>query len=383
MSYTSLLQPSSTGAADEISTWCFQVIFDEWTAQQMKTTTLTVAIPNYNMKKYIPVCLEAVLAQSDQIEEIIIIDDGSTDGSVEILRQYSERYSKINLILNVSNQGVLANLNRLLSLARGDYIFFHAIDDMILPEFIKKSMEMLESHPSAALCSTLSMDIDEHGACLGISPSPVVTWQSDYISPEKAARALYRHGSWFMGNVTIYNKRMIESEGGFDPSLGSFTDGFLTQVLTLKHGACFIPEILGCWRRCQSGFSASTAGDLNKMKEMTNAAFTKMTGKYRELFPSQYVKRWRNEMDYYIRLKENGIVPPQAMRNNSALSLFDKVKPGPHEIRYGMYAKRIRTFVSKWALNNADAANKAKLARTLDAYRASIDPGLPVDDYQY
>lgn len=71
---------------------------------------ISIIIPVYNVKKYLPQCLNSILTQSRKVEEIILIDDGSTDGSAKICDEYAARHAAVTVI-HQSNQGVSAARN--------------------------------------------------------------------------------------------------------------------------------------------------------------------------------------------------------------------------------------------------------------------------------
>ena len=91
---------------------------------------ITVIIPVYNVEDYIVECLDSVIRQTHAPSEILIINDGSTDGSRKICQSYAEKYPIIRLI-DQDNQGVASARNKGLDLARGDYLVFVDSDDVI------------------------------------------------------------------------------------------------------------------------------------------------------------------------------------------------------------------------------------------------------------
>src|SRR6185436_11843228 len=104
----------------------------------MKLPTLSIIIPNYNHGHCLPVAVNAILQQSAQPLEVIIIDDGSTDQSVEIIQELARRHPVIQFHHNEKNEGVLFTINRGIDLARGEYVFSSSADDEILPSFLEK-----------------------------------------------------------------------------------------------------------------------------------------------------------------------------------------------------------------------------------------------------
>ncbi len=109
---------------------------------------ISVLIPVYNVKEYLSACLDSVLKQTFQDFEVICINDGSTDNSLDILNQYAQKDNRIHIILQ-ENQGVSVARNTGLSNAKGDYITFLDSDDMIAPTFLETLITALEKNPSA------------------------------------------------------------------------------------------------------------------------------------------------------------------------------------------------------------------------------------------
>ena len=93
---------------------------------------ISVIIPVYNVEQYLHDCLDSVVAQSYSDYEIICVNDGSTDGSHEILCEYQKKYSKI-IVINQQNKGLSGARNAGIVIAKGDYIFFLDSDDWIEP----------------------------------------------------------------------------------------------------------------------------------------------------------------------------------------------------------------------------------------------------------
>ena len=114
-----------------------------------------------------------------------------------------------------------------------------------------------------------------------------------------ALRTLRRHGSWVMGNTTIFRRRVLIEAGRFIPELGPFCDGFIHQVIALRHGACFIPEPLACWRRMETGYATSTSADFERMMEIRDQTLRLMRSTYRDLFPADYVASWEKQWSYW------------------------------------------------------------------------------------
>lgn len=106
---------------------------------------VSVVIPVYNAEKYIRECLESIISQSLQDLEIICVNDGSIDGSMDILKEFSEKYQKIK-VFDQKNTGASFSRNKGLRAASGKYIYFMDCDDMLLPGALERVYGLAESN---------------------------------------------------------------------------------------------------------------------------------------------------------------------------------------------------------------------------------------------
>lgn len=265
----------------------------------MPHPTLSIGIANYNHAEVLPAALDSILQQSWQDFELILIDDASTDNSLEILRNYAQRYPSIRLIENKRNQGILPNIPTLLSLATGEFYYAAAADDFILPGFLEKTISLLSRYPSAGLCSTLYYVTDREGKNRDLPfPDPFGSQQPDYhFGPEVIRRHFETRMPWIQGNTVIYRKAALIGVGGFRPELRSFCDGFVQHVIALRHGACFIPEPLAVCRLMPGSYSQSISINPATSRSIRDEAWRCMTEVHRDLFPPEYIRRWRSRWD--------------------------------------------------------------------------------------
>ena len=110
---------------------------------------ISVVIPVYNSAKWLPSCIESALNQTYSNLELIIVDDGSSDNSLEILRQYEQQDSRIKLICHENNLGVGAARNTGLQNVTGDYITFLDSDDEWKVEFCETLLHIIEENDIA------------------------------------------------------------------------------------------------------------------------------------------------------------------------------------------------------------------------------------------
>ncbi|WP_051638431.1 glycosyltransferase family 2 protein [Butyrivibrio sp. NC2002] len=104
---------------------------------------VSVIIPVFNVEKYLPKCLDSVLNQTYKKTEIIIVDDGSTDNSLQVCMDYKLRYPEI-VIIHQDNKGLSAARNEGISRANGDYFMFVDSDDFVSNEFVELMVYAIE-----------------------------------------------------------------------------------------------------------------------------------------------------------------------------------------------------------------------------------------------
>jgi glycosyltransferase involved in cell wall biosynthesis len=265
-------------------------------------TTLATVFVNYNHARFIPYSLGSVLAQSRPPDELIVIDDASTDDSVAVISSLLHRHSNACLIRNPLNQGCFANVNDGLRLARGDVVHFAAADDVFYPELYAKAIKLMDANPQAAVFSCRSDIIDARGqiADLAIPWAGHPSREVGFVSPAQVKRALLREDGWFMGNTAVFRREILLGEGGFPQDLLSFADGFICRLLALKYGTCFSPEILAAWRRMADGFASSVNRDPETARLLIANAEQRMLAAS-EIFPAAYTRRWKARQQFDVR----------------------------------------------------------------------------------
>ena len=123
--------------------------------------SVSVIIPVYNTSKYLHRCLESILNQTFRDFELILINDGSTDNSLEILREYETKDSRI-IVIDKPNEGVSAARNQGIEIAKGDFIMFCDSDDYVEKDWIEKLLSAIENHQKS-FCVSDIYNVDING----------------------------------------------------------------------------------------------------------------------------------------------------------------------------------------------------------------------------
>jgi len=116
-----------------------------------KNPLVSVLMTAYNREKYIAEAIESVLASTHSDWELIIVDDGSVDKTVEIAKSYQSKDSRISVYVNEKNLGDYPNRNKAASYAKGEYIKYLDSDDIIYPHGLQVMVEAMEKFPEAGL----------------------------------------------------------------------------------------------------------------------------------------------------------------------------------------------------------------------------------------
>ncbi|WP_294373418.1 glycosyltransferase [uncultured Clostridium sp.] len=127
----------------------------------MDRPMITVLMAVYNGEKFLKEAMESILNQTYKDFEFLIINDGSTDKSVEIIESFND--PRIRLVHNEKNLKLIASLNKGISLARGKYIARMDCDDISMPERFEKEVEFLENHSDYGMVGTCYNIIDAQG----------------------------------------------------------------------------------------------------------------------------------------------------------------------------------------------------------------------------
>lgn len=122
---------------------------------------VSVIVPSYNHRPFVGQLIDSIQAQTFKDFELIVLDDGSTDGSAEFLREQAQKFG-FQLVVK-PNEGLCRTLNRGLEMAKGEYVVIFASDDVMPPNRLKEQVEFLDSNPSVQVVAGGVMLIDEQG----------------------------------------------------------------------------------------------------------------------------------------------------------------------------------------------------------------------------
>ena len=215
---------------------------------------ISVYITSYNQKEFLKVAVDSVLHQTLMPFEIILIDDCSTDGSVELIESYADRYPDlIRTHINDKNLGITRTRNVALSMVRGDYVSWLDGDDMYLPEKLEKQWQVIQDSNADLVYTNYyyaQLAIDNRIGKWFEDPS-VLPSVEDFF-PAVLGRK-FPNGALFRNELV--SKVLIEKAGRYDERLEIYED-FDFRIRLAKHARPqFVDQPLSVYRMHAQGLS--------------------------------------------------------------------------------------------------------------------------------
>ncbi|NLD25278.1 glycosyltransferase family 2 protein [Candidatus Dojkabacteria bacterium] len=182
----------------------------------MQNPKVTVLMPAYNAEKYIETAIESILNQTYKDFEFIIVNDCSTDSTLDIIKKYAKKDKRIKIISNKENQKIAQTLNNGLKEAKGKYIARLDADDWSHPERLEKQVNFMEENPRIVLSSG-NMEI-----CDGELNKKNI---SNYPLSDKDIRKVFLQYNPTVSPAMIWRREVSEEIGGF--SLNTMSEDYM------------------------------------------------------------------------------------------------------------------------------------------------------------
>jgi glycosyltransferase involved in cell wall biosynthesis len=224
--------------------------------------TVSVIIPAYNSAKYLPQAIDSVLQQTYNDYEIIIINDGSTDNTPEVIQPYL-KLSAVRYFAQ-ENLGVSAARNRGLQEARGEFIAFLDADDIYFPDKLQAQIALFAAHPQIGIVNSGFRIIQENG-------EPIMDVKRWKDIPDLTPEIWLLHKP-VLPSAMMYRKEWFDRVGEFDPELFSSEDVEVTlRMVAQGCQAMWLPEITIYYRRHQASVTwKHTLRQAENSEEMQN-----------------------------------------------------------------------------------------------------------------
>jgi len=205
---------------------------------------VSVVMSSYDGQKYLKQSVESILNQTFNDFEFLIVNDASTDKTLQILQEYSTRDSRITIINNEKNLGLTKSLNKALHISRGEYIARMDDDDISTPKRLEKQLGFMQNNPEVVLCGTLAVVVNEKREKIG-----------DKILP-----TLYKD----IKKKLLFNNQFVHTSLFFKKELGLYNEEFqraqdyeFVLRVASKHEVANLNEYLVKWTARKGSLSFS------------------------------------------------------------------------------------------------------------------------------
>jgi hypothetical protein len=194
---------------------------------------VSVIVPTFNRGALLGQTLESLRAQTHRDFEVIVVDDGSTDNTRDVVQSFDQRFRYVHQ----SNRGRSNARNNALGLAQGRYIAFLDSDDLFMPDKLEIQVRCLEEREDVGWVYSSTRNIDEQGKPTG------------YGYEASASGWIHAEVTFFLPLTVILStvmvrRQVMEAVGGFDENMNRFEDTDMWRRISRKYKALAIPEPL-------------------------------------------------------------------------------------------------------------------------------------------
>jgi exopolysaccharide biosynthesis predicted pyruvyltransferase EpsI/glycosyltransferase involved in cell wall biosynthesis len=256
----------------------------------MEQKLVSIIMPNYNSSAYICECIDSVLQQSYSNFEFIIVDDGSTDSSKDLILSYNDK--RIKPIFLKKNNQICNALNKGLSVVKGDYIARIDSDDIWHPEKLKKQIDFLESHEEYKICFSHVNIVDCYGNIINNQEESLYgLFHAENISQKDWLDYFLRHGNRLSHPFVVFSKEVLSTVGGYNYYYLQAQDYDLWLRAIIEYPFYIYPEELVNYRWDNSTQKISRSSEetnirfYNEMYLIKSDFFSKISiERYKEFF---------------------------------------------------------------------------------------------------
>ena len=237
------------------------------TEPMTERVTVSVVIATYNRAGMVRQAIQSALAQTRAPEEIVVMDDASTDATPETLAELAAAHPRLRVFRRATNSGGVEAWNEAAAQARGDFIAFCADDDRFLSEHLEASVAYLEEHPQTGLVHSGFIDVMESPGDESFerrplrSKVPLATTRGNLLS------YLTRYYDWpFHPSTLVLRRDVWERSGGYNPAYAlADTDWFVRVVEQVP--AVLLPRT-GVYNRRHAGNWSNRLGSARMQREI-------------------------------------------------------------------------------------------------------------------
>jgi glycosyltransferase involved in cell wall biosynthesis len=260
--------------------------------------SISVIIPNRNDAVYLGTCLNSILRQSVRPNQIIFVDDHSSDNSVSEAQSLLNNFCDARIIVNPKCIGTIGAINEGLKIATGDYVLFLASNDFVLDGLFERARCSISETGYPGVWSAMVWTASANGTPRYLYPSSVVRLDGGYIPPAECIRLANRTASWFMGTTLFFERAALVGIGGLDINYQGLADLLAALTISSIFGATFLAEPLGVMRVHADGFLFRTISNLENLEQILLQIETKGPNLSPQLYTSEFCRRMKDRFRF-------------------------------------------------------------------------------------
>ena len=211
-----------------------------------------VIIPAFNAAKYLPFALESVSSQTFDDWKILLVDDGSTDNTTEVVAPFLHRFGSKIQHIKQNNRGLPAARNSAIRASNSEFLALLDADDVWLPCRLAESLKILRERPQAGLSYGLVTGIDPEGR-----PGNTFKGNPKYAEGHIAPYIYMRKVDLPCPTIT-FRRRCLDDLGIFDETMRATEDRDLWLRIALRYEVAFVPQVLAYYRLSPNSMSTDT-----------------------------------------------------------------------------------------------------------------------------
>lgn len=243
-----------------------------------KKLLFSVVITSYNYARYLPETFDSVLAQTYKNYEVIIVDDGSTDNSLQIIKNYTDKYPNFHLYQHEGgvNKGLIESMKLGISKAKGNFIAFLESDDMWREDKLAEIANMIKKYPDAAIISNGAVPLSEDYS-LDVKATQI--YLLDIETKLKEKNIISSEDDFLFNVIPTFSavtvKTDILKELDFNTPKVALLDLWLYRQIYAKHPLYHTSKTLTKWRKHDTSYGALQNKDTEEEKKKLQEIFEK------------------------------------------------------------------------------------------------------------
>ena len=236
---------------------------------------VSIILPNRNHASELRTALEAIAEQTRPADQVIVIEDASTDGSLAVIESYRDRLGTLDLLINDQRQGAVHAIQRGIEAATGDYILLASADEKLAPDACETLAETAVAFPDAKLIVSQFTEwrpddrrVTVHGRDSDLGMWYVAGDAARFFPPAEFRRLARRRFVCLAANTALIRRDALLEVGGFDPRLEWHSDWFALYAIAFRHGFCAVPRSLAWFRVSTESYSARGMRDAKAQRRV-------------------------------------------------------------------------------------------------------------------